>query len=322
MATTHSNKTGAVDFGKVAVLLGGDSAERKISLETGNAVYAALCRKGVDAHAVDTGERPLTFLSDEKFDRAFIALHGRGGEDGVIQGALQSLGIPYTGSGVLGSALALDKVRSKLLWRALNINTPPFIEIKTQLDLELIPEQLGFPVMVKPVQEGSSCGALKVKSENELNAAWDSSRKFDDRVMAEKWITGVEYTASIVKEKVLPLIRLETPREFYDYEAKYIENTTRYICPCGLDSPTEVRLGELMFEAFSSLGASGWGRVDFIVDEDDQPWLIEVNTVPGMTSHSLVPMAAAQAGIGFDDLVIEILETSLDRVHAEGVTGS
>lgn len=321
MATTQINKTGVVDFGKVAVLMGGDSAEREISLETGAAVHAALCRKGVNAHAFDTGERPLSFLIEEEFDRAFIALHGRGGEDGVTQGALQSMGIPYTGSGILGSALAMDKVRSKLLWSALDINTPPFIEIKTELDLDRIPELLGFPVMVKPVQEGSSCGAVKVKSENDLKEALDISRKFDDRVMAEKWITGVEYTAAIIGEKVLPLIRLETPREFYDYEAKYIENTTRYICPCGLDSSAEVQMGEMMFAAFESVGASGWGRVDFIVDEDDRPWLIEVNTVPGMTSHSLVPMAAAHAGIGFDDLVMEILETSLNRAHAHGVMG-
>lgn len=317
MATNNSQKTKAAEFGKVAVLLGGNSAEREISLETGNAVYAALRRKGVDAHAVDTKERPLSFLLDEDFDRAFIALHGRGGEDGVIQGALESVGIPYTGSGVLGSALAMDKVRSKFLWQGRKINTPQFIEIKTRMDLTRIPELLGFPVMIKPVREGSSCGAMKVKHAGDLERAWNSSRQFDDRVMAEKWIDGAEYTAAILKGEVLPLIRLETPREFYDYEAKYIEDTTRYICPCGLSTSMEAQLGELMFEAFSSLDASGWGRVDFIVDENAKPWLIEVNTIPGMTSHSLVPMAAKQAGISFDDLVVEILETSLDRARTD-----
>ena len=313
MATNNSQKPGAVDFGKVAVLLGGNSAEREISLETGRAVLAALCRKGVNAYAVDTKGLSLITLPDDGFDRAFIALHGRGGEDGVIQGALQSLGIPYTGSGVLGSALAMDKVCSKLVWLGKKISTPEFFEIHTPSDLNQVEDLLGFPVMIKPVLEGSSCGAMKVKNASGLEKAWEFSRKYDNRVMAEKWIDGAEYTAAVLKGKVLPIIRLETPREFYDYEAKYLEDTTRYICPCGLDSATEVQLAELTYEAFSSLGASGWGRVDFIIDENDQPWLIEVNTVPGMTSHSLVPMAARQAGLGFDELVMEILETSLDQ---------
>ena len=313
MAIDNSQKPGAMDFGKVAVLMGGNSAEREISLETGRAVHAALCRKGVNAHAVDTKDLLLTALVDDGFDRAFIALHGRGGEDGVIQGALQSLGISYTGSGVLGSALAMDKVRSKLVWLGKKISTPEFFEIHAPSDLKQVEDLLGFPVMVKPVLEGSSCGAMKVKSAGDLEKAWEGSRKFDNRVMAEKWVDGAEYTAAILKGKVLPMIRLETPREFYDYEAKYIEDTTRYICPCGLDSSTEAQLAELMYEAFSCLEASGWGRVDFIIDESEQPWLIEVNTVPGMTSHSLVPMAATQAGISFDELVMEILETSLDQ---------
>lgn len=315
MATENLQKPDGTVFGKVAVLLGGTSAEREISLETGNAVHAALCRKGVDAYTVDTKIQPLSFLLDEGFDRAFIALHGRGGEDGVIQGALQAVGIPYTGSGVLGSALALDKVRSKLIWQARDIPTPRFIEVESRSDLQQIAEVLGFPVMMKPVQEGSSCGAMRVTSQNDLERAWDKSKKFDNRVMAEQWIDGAEYTAGILQGRVLPFIRLETPREFYDYEAKYIEDTTSYICPCGLDISVEKRLGKLMFDAFSSLDASGWGRVDFIIDQNEQPWLIEVNTVPGMTSHSLVPMAAEQAGISFDDLVIKILETSLDHVR-------
>jgi D-alanine-D-alanine ligase len=300
-------------FGKVAVLLGGDSAERDISLQTGRAVLDALLARGVDAHPVDTGEQPLTCLLEEGFDRAFIALHGRGGEDGVIQGALETLGIPYTGSGVLGSALAMDKVRCKRLWQNLGIPTPAFIEIESASDLDAIPEKLGLPVIVKPVHEGSSCGAAKVTEPGGLQSAWEASRQLDDRVMAECWITGGEYTAAILGETVLPMIRLETPREFYDYEAKYLAEDTQYLCPCGLPEARERELGEMMLQAFRAIDASGWGRADFMLDEAGQPWLIEVNTIPGMTSHSLVPMAARQAGMDFNDLVVRILETSLSR---------
>ena len=300
-------------FGKVAVLLGGDSAERDISLETGRAVLAALKAEGIDAHAVDTRDTPLTVLLEQQFDRAFIALHGRGGEDGVIQGALEALHIPYTGSGVLGSALAMDKVRSKRLWQSMRIHTPDFMEIADAADLTVVAERLGFPVMVKPVHEGSSCGAAKVVEAGQLQAAWDSSRQFDDRVMAERWVVGAEYTASILQDRALPLIRLETPREFYDYEAKYVADNTRYLCPCGLPENRERELNALMLQAFAAVGASGWGRVDFMLDEQGTPWLIEVNTIPGMTSHSLVPMAAARAGMGFNELAVRILETSFSR---------
>ncbi len=301
------------EYGKVAVLMGGTSAEREVSLQTGQAVLDALCRRGVDAHQFDTRDNGVCKLIAEGFTRAFIALHGRGGEDGVMQGALESLNIPYTGSGVLGSALALDKLRSKRIWQAHGLSTPAFIEIETQGDLERVGHDIGFPLIIKPVQEGSSCGAVKVMQEGELKNAWRTASQYDDRVMAERWVEGTEYTASILNDTVLPLIRLETPREFYDYQAKYIEETTRYICPCGLEPEREQAIAGQALSAFKLIGASGWGRVDLIMDDAGIPWLIEANTIPGMTSHSLVPMAAKQAGIGFDELVLMILETSMER---------
>lgn len=298
-------------FGKVAVLLGGNSAEREVSLETGNAVLGALLRQHVDAHAVDTRDIHVAGLLEQKFDRAFIALHGRGGEDGVIQGALESLHIPYTGSGVLASALAMDKVRTKRVWRDCGLPTPEFVAIKSEQDLVRVTTDIGYPVMVKPVHEGSSCGATKVDGPAGLPVAWEKARALDHDVIAEHWITGVEYTAGVLNGRVLPLIRLETPRTFYDYEAKYLLDTTKYICPCGLPADKEAELSELVLDAFNAIGASGWGRIDLMVDEKERPWLIELNTVPGMTSHSLVPMAARQAGIDFDGLVMRVLETSL-----------
>lgn len=303
------------EYGKVAVLMGGLSAEREISLETGTAVCDALCRKGVDAHAIDARDDVLGQLKQGGFDRAFIALHGRGGEDGVIQGALDTSAIPYTGSGVLGSALAMDKTRSKWAWQQHGIATPLSMEIKTLNDLQRASIEIGFPMMVKPVHEGSSCGAAKVVKQAALQAAWNSARQFDDRVMAERWIEGVEYTASILNGEVLPLIRLQTPREFYDYQAKYVEETTQYICPCGLDGEDEQAIVRQALQAFELINASGWGRVDLIVDEAETCWIIEVNTVPGMTSHSLVPMAAKQAGIEFDTLVLMILQTSMQTTE-------
>lgn len=318
MRKTIDNDDRARDFGKVAVLYGGTSAERDISLESGRAVHAGLREAGIDAHLFDTYERRLTELLDDNYDRAFIALHGRGGEDGVIQGALETLGIPYTGSGILGSALAMDKVRSKQIWRGAGIPTPDFLEIRGRDDLESIADLLGFPVMIKPVHEGSSCGASRVTSSEQLEEAWRQAGSFDDRVMAERWIIGSEYTLSILMDECLPLIRLETPREFYDYQAKYMEETTRYICPTGLDAGRERELGELMQSAFDAVGAAGWGRVDFMLDKQEQPWLIEVNTIPGMTGHSLVPMAARQAGYDFSRLVLRILETSMMREQYAG----
>jgi len=308
-----ADRTAPAAFGKVAVLMGGTSAEREVSLETGGAVCAALKRGKVNAHAIDARDGFIGRLVDEKFDRVFIALHGRGGEDGVVQGALETLGLPYTGSGVLGSALAMDKVRTKWVWQSRGVPTPDFVVLKRESDLASIQGRLGFPVMIKPVHEGSSCGASKVTRAEDLPQAWRAARDLDRDVMAERWITGAEYTASILAGRVLPLIRLETPREFYDYEAKYLADTTRYICPCGLDADAERRIGELALEGFEAVGATGWGRVDLFVDAAGLPWFIEVNTIPGMTSHSLVPMAAKQAGIEFDELVIRILETSMKR---------
>ncbi|MGK0297295.1 MAG: D-alanine-D-alanine ligase [Gammaproteobacteria bacterium] len=308
------------DFGKVAVLMGGTSAEREISIETGSSVFDALCRIGVDAHVFDTRDRTLLDLVREKFDRAFIALHGRGGEDGTIQGALQSMGIPYTGSGVLGSALAIDKVRSKLIWKSIGLPTPDFIEVRPESDLTRVPIELGFPLIVKPVNEGSSLGVAKVNNKDELLSACKKSFALDNRVLIEKWIVGKEYTAAVLRGKVLPMIALETPRVFYDFEAKYKESSTQYICPVNMENDKKEKLEKLVKDAFDAIDASGWGRVDFIVDEEDVAWLIELNTVPGMTSHSLVPMSANQAGISFDELVSFILETSINIYRNEKVT--
>lgn len=298
-------------YGKVAVVMGGSSAERNISLESGQAVYQALLRQGVNAHAMDANDDVLFELKDGGFDRVFLALHGRGGEDGRMQGALDILKIPYTGSGVLGSALAMDKCRAKIMWQSLSLPTPAFIELSAGSNWQQVGKELGLPLMVKPVHEGSSLGASKVTRVEDIEYAWRMAARFDPRVMAERWIEGREYTAPLLGERVLPLIRLETPREFYDYQAKYVDDTTRYICPCGLTAKQEEEFGGLSLQAFAALGASGWGRIDLMLDRQEQPWLIEANTIPGMTSHSLVPMAAKQSGMGFDDLVVEILNTSM-----------
>ncbi len=301
----------AADFGKVAVLMGGQSAERNISLESGQAVLAALLNSGINAHAIDYSTEALVTLIDENFDRVFIALHGRGGEDGTVQGALESIGLPYTGSGVLGSALAMDKSRSKAIWQQADLSTPPAKELDADTDWDEVVEQLGLPLMVKPVHEGSSLGASKVSVAEELSVAWQKANRFDDRVMAERWIEGEEYTVPILHNQVLPLIKLVTAREFYDYHAKYEADDTQYICPCGLDTVLEQSLGEMALLACRSLNVSGWARVDLLIDSDGQAFLIEVNTVPGMTSHSLVPMAAKQAGLSFEQLVVQILASSL-----------
>ncbi len=302
--------TNPAALGKVAVLMGGQSAEREISLKSGEAVLAALRARDVDARAVDVGPDPLRQLTEAGYDRAFVILHGRGGEDGVIQGALETLGLPYTGSGVLGSALGMDKYRCKLVWRGLGLPTPSFTLIENEMDLAET-GALTFPLMIKPVHEGSSIGMMRVESPSGLRDAWTAASGFDRQVLAERWITGAEYTAAILDGEPLPLIRLETPNLFYDYAAKYEAESTRYHCPCGLDSEQEKRLQELALQAFDAVGADGWGRVDMLVDETGSPWLIEVNTVPGMTDHSLVPMAAKAAGISFDELVWRILLTSL-----------
>ncbi|MCU7959176.1 MAG: D-alanine--D-alanine ligase [gamma proteobacterium symbiont of Bathyaustriella thionipta] len=295
-------------MGRVAVLMGGDSAEREISLLSGDAVLQALLRKGVDAHAYDPAANGLSDLG-KNFSRAFIALHGRGGEDGQIQGALQTLGLPYTGSGVLGSAIAMDKYRCKLLWQGLGVATPAFFVAQQKQDLQQA-QQIDFPLMVKPLREGSSIGMARVDDARQLEKAWQVAREYDDLVLVEQWIAGEEYTGAILDDQALPLIRLQTSHDFYDYAAKYEADDTDYICPCGLPDEQEEALQGLLLKAFRAIDASGWGRVDFMLDEQGRPWFIEVNTVPGMTSHSLVPMAAQQAQIGFDDLVWKILLSS------------
>lgn len=301
----------AEQFGRVAVVMGGASAEREISLNSGNAVLSALLEQGVNAVAVDVGKNPIVALQAQSFDRVFNIVHGRGGEDGVLQGVLESMELPYTGSGVLGSALCMDKLKTKLCWQASQLPTPACVILNTQDDLDQVADKLGFPVIVKPVREGSSLGMSKANTAQQLADAWRLALEYDHLVMAEQWITGDEYTVGIVGSQVLPLIRLETPNEFYDYQAKYSANTTQYHCPSGLSEAYEAKLQSLAINASRILDVSGWCRVDLFVDVDDRPWLIEVNTVPGMTDHSLVPMAAKSIGIDFGELVWSILETSV-----------
>jgi D-alanine-D-alanine ligase len=298
-------------FGRVAVLMGGWSAEREVSLRSGRAVLEALTTAGVDAHGVDVDADVLTVLQRGQFDRVFNILHGRGGEDGVIQGVLEVLGLPYTGSGVLGSALAMDKRRTKLCWLGAGLPTPAFQILETEDDCLAALESLKLPLIVKPSLEGSSIGMTKVELADQLVPAWRLARRYGE-VIAERWIEGEEYTAGFVAGEMLPLIRLDTPRQFYDYEAKYLAEDTRYHCPCGLPASTESELQTLSRQAFDALGGEGWGRVDFFLDADGDPCLIEVNTVPGMTDHSLVPMAARAHGLDFNALTWRILETSFE----------
>jgi len=295
-------------FGKVAVLMGGRSAERAVSLKSGAMILAALKKKGVDAHAFDPKERGLDALIKERFDRAFIALHGRYGEDGTIQGALEVIGIPYTGSNVLASALAMDKWHAKLVWQTCGIPTPRSELLTRQTDLQAVATRLGLPLMVKPANEGSSIGMTKVKSARDLPEAYALAANYDSVVMAEAFVNGVELTAAVLGETPLPLIKLETPREFYDYAAKYEAQDTRYIIPCGLPPDAERIVQEEALFAFKTLGCSGWGRVDLMLDVSGKPYFLEVNTSPGMTDHSLVPMAARHAGLSFEDLCLRILE--------------
>ena len=303
-------KDNIANYGKVAVLMGGNSAERAISLKSGKAVLNALKKNGIDAIGFDVGADIFNQLQRAKIDRVFIAMHGRGGEDGLIQGGLEYSCIPYTGSGVLGAALAMDKSRSKAIWRYHGLPTPNYEELNFNSNPERIFESLGVPIMLKPVHEGSSFGAFKVSNQDEFVAAWREARRFDKRVIAETWIFGDEYTVPILGDRVLPLIKLEVGREFYDYVAKYEADDTRYICPCGLSEQRSEQLGKLAKEACQVLDVSGWGRVDVLVDESGQPWLIEANTVPGLTTHSLVPMAAKQIGVSFEQLILHILDTS------------
>lgn len=305
----------ATSFGKVAVLMGGWAAERDISLLSGNAVLQGLLSRGVDAHAVDVDRNIVEVLDEGQYDRAFVVLHGRGGEDGVIQGALEILGLPYTGSGVLGSALGMDKYRCKLLWQGMGLPTPAFAMIHQESDLETVAE-IGFPLMIKPVHEGSSIGMSKVDNPAQLKAAWQSAARYDNAVLAEAWIEGSEYTAAIMGDLPLPLIKLETGNSFYDYQAKYESDETRYLLPCGLDVQQETDLQQLALSAFKGAAAAGWGRVDLMLDQEGEPWLIEVNTVPGMTDHSLVPMAAKAAGMDFPELAWQLLAQTLEQADA------
>lgn len=301
----------AKEFGRVAVLMGGAAAEREVSLTSGRAVLAALLERGVDAVGLDVGARLVEPLAQSRYDRVFNIIHGRGGEDGVLQGALEALGLPYTGSGVLASALAMDKLRTKLCWLGAGLPTPRWMLLESPADLGRCAEDLGFPLIVKPANEGSSIGMSRVENLEQLHKAFDIARQYDCQVFAEAWITGKEYTAAVLDGEPLPLIRLETPHAFYDFDAKYRADTTRYHCPCGLDGEAEAALQALARKACLCVGVEGWGRVDLLVDGEGRPWLIEVNTVPGMTDHSLVPMAAKAAGIEFGELVWRILETSL-----------
>ncbi|MCP5278664.1 MAG: D-alanine--D-alanine ligase [Thiobacillus sp.] len=295
-------------FGKVAVLFGGTSAEREVSLKSGNAVLAALKSRGVDAHAYDPAERPLHLLKEEGFQRAFVILHGRGGEDGTVQGELELLGIPYTGSGVMASALGMDKWRTKLVWRGADLPVPDYALLDDRSDLAAVETQLGLPLFVKPANEGSSVGISKVKTPGELAKAYKDAAQHDKLVLAERFLGGGEYTVAILGDRPLPVIRIVPATEFYDYEAKYFRDDTRYLCPCGLPADQETRMQALALKAFQVLGCRGWGRVDVLLDDDGTPYLLEINTAPGMTDHSLVPMAARAAGIDFPDLCVQVLE--------------
>ena len=296
-------------LGKVAVLMGGWSAERAVSLNSGNAVLQSLLSQGVNAVGVDVGRDIASKLSG--FDRVFNIVHGRGGEDGEIQGLLEILQIPYTGSRVLGSAIGMDKLLTKQIWLSNDLPTPQFCLLESEADCAEVVVKLGLPLMVKPSLEGSSIVISKVRHATEMLPAFHAAHECGGPVMAERFIAGGEYTCSILGDRVLPMIKLETTHDFYDYDAKYVANDTRYLCPCGLPEAREAELGQVMLKAFRAVHASGWGRVDFMLDELGQAWLIEINTVPGMTDHSLVPMAARQAGISFDELVSTILQETL-----------
>jgi len=296
------------NFGKVAVLFGGRSAEREVSLKSGAAVLAALQKSGVDAHAFDPAQRDLSELKKEKFDLVFIALHGRFGEDGTVQGALELMGIPYTGSGVMASAIAMDKWRTKLIWQAMGLPIPEYEALLAPSDWSALADHLDLPLFMKPANEGSSVGISKVKTVEELPGAYAEAAKHDKVVIAESFVSGGEYTVAVLNGRALPVIKIEPANEFYDYEAKYLRDDTRYLCPCGLSTEQESEMQRLAQEAFALIGGQGWGRIDFLRGEDGKSYLLEINTSPGMTDHSLVPMAARNAGISFEQLVLQILE--------------
>jgi D-alanine-D-alanine ligase len=301
------------DFGRVALLLGGTSSEREISLKSGNACLAALLKRGIDAHPFDPKDKPLAELVQRKFDRVFIALHGPGGEDGTLQGALEFLGLPYTGSGVMGSAIGMDKLRTKRLAQAVGIPTTDYVVLRSPADLDNCLERLGLPLIVKPATQGSSVGMTKVEKAEQLLPAYQAAAMLEPDVFAEPWITGAEYTVAVLQGRALPSIRIETPATFYDYQAKYFRDDTQYFCPSGLSPEAEKHLASLALGSFAAVGAEGWGRADFMMDKAGKPYLLEINTIPGMTDHSLVPKAAAALGINFEQLVWQVLETSFTR---------
>jgi len=295
---------------KVAVLMGGTSAERDVSLNSGKAVLAGLLEAGVNAHPLDPKDYPVTQLKDDGFTKVFIALHGRGGEDGTLQGVLEFLSLPYTGSGVMASALTMDKFRTKLVWQALNLPVSPFVALfkGKPCDIQMIITKLGLPLIVKPANEGSSVGMSKVVSVDELKPALEKAFEHDDVILVEKWLSGPEYTIAILGDDVLPSIRIQPAAVFYDYEAKYLSDDTQYFCPSGLSEAKEQEIAQLAQAAYQAVNCRGWGRVDVMMDSDGKMYLLEVNTSPGMTNHSLVPMAARQYGLTFSQLVVKILE--------------
>ena len=298
------------NFGKVAVLLGGRSAEREISLQSGQAVLDALRRSSVDAHPFDPAEQALEELLHQGFNRAFITLHGRFGEDGTIQGVLEWLGLPYTGSGVMASALAMDKWRTKLIWQATGIQSPRYELLQADSNFEQVAETLGLPLIVKPAREGSTIGLSKVHRQQDLAAAYQLAAQHDALVLAEEFIAGTELTVAILGETPLPVVKIEIAGELYDYQAKYFSNETKYFCPSGLPDELESIIQSQALRAYQVLGCQGWGRIDLILSQTNQFYFLEANTSPGMTSHSLVPMAARTAGISFEDLVLRILDLS------------
>ena len=308
-----------MNFGKVAVLLGGKSGEREVSLKSGSAVLAALQAQGIQAEAFDPAQRPLHDL--EQYDAAFISLHGRFGEDGTIQGALELIGIPYTGSGVMASAIGMDKWRTKLLWQSAGVKTPAFEVVKADSNFAAIEKKLGLPLFVKPANEGSSIGISKVKNAGDLKPAYELAAKSDPLVIAEQFVGGGEYTVGILGDQVLPIVRIVPANEFYDFEAKYLRDDTQYLCPCGLSAEQESKIQSEALQAFKAIGGTGWGRVDFLMDEAGQHYFLEVNASPGMTDHSLVPMAAKAAGIPFGELVKRILTLAIEQHGAKTRVG-
>ncbi|MCO6513474.1 MAG: D-alanine--D-alanine ligase [Snodgrassella sp.] len=295
------------DFGKVAVLMGGFSSEREVSLASGAAILTALQSRGIDAQAFDPSERPLSELVSSGFTRAFNILHGSYGEDGIVQGALEALGIPYTGCGVAASALGMDKFRSRLVWQGVGLPCVPFIVLRDDSDFAAVEKELGLPLFVKPAAEGSSVGVIKIRQTGELAQVYQQLKQYHGEILAERAIEGGEYTCGILGEQVLPSIRIVPATEFYDYEAKYHRDDTKYLCPADLTAPDEQYMRDLTALAFKALGGRGWGRVDFLRDVDGTIYILEVNTVPGMTAHSLVPKAAREIGLSFEDLCVEIL---------------